>query len=225
MGDFLNYLFAWYNVWFTAPLALVFLFAIFRLFTKRLDFGGGDADVVVDVSVDAGGGLHRNGVIASVLEILNVGKVPLTCILMALFLIWGILGLIVNEFLNINTHPRFGLNRGPAAWISLATAFLCSILGSRYLAPGLLKLLPESKGAITGYDLIGLTGRVISGRVTTTFGTARVTVPDGPELTVSCRVRKGEDVPLKGATITLVAYDPNIRIYDATKAKSSMEVI
>ena len=52
MGDFLNYILVWYNVWFTAPIACVFLFAIFQLVMGGLDFGGGDTDVGADTDVD-----------------------------------------------------------------------------------------------------------------------------------------------------------------------------
>lgn len=240
MGDFLNYILIGYNVWFTAPIAFVFLFAIFQLVMGGLDFGDGDADVDVgvevdaDVDVDVDADVHAHSssggsnFIGGVLGILNVGKVPFTIILMALFATWGISGLIVNELLNLNYEPlrfgpiRFGLTEKSGFWISVACAFLCSIFGTRYLALGLSKLFPESDRAVTDYHLIGLRGRVISGRVTTTFGTARVAVPDGPELTVSCRVREGEEIPLKGDTVILVDYDSRGRIFDVTKADSSL---
>ena len=241
MGDFLHYLLVWYNVWFTAPIAFVFLFAIFQLLMGGLDFGGEvdmeiDADVDVDVDVevdadidveadinvdadtDANYGAHGSSFVANVLGILNVGKVPFTIILMSLFAAWGMSGLIANEFLSIDTDPaRFGLSPQSTLWISLAAASLCSIFGTRYLALGLSKLFPESERAVTDYQLLGLRARVISGRVTTTFGTARVEVPDGPELTVSCRSREGEEAPLKGDTVILINYDSKTRIFDVKK--------
>ena len=231
MGDFLNYIFVWYNVWFTAPIAFMFLFAIFQLVMGGLDFGGGatdadvdvevDADVEVDTDVDADVNVDSSSggssFTAGVLGLLNVGKVPFTILLMALFATWGISGLIVNEFLNINVDsPRYTL------WISVGAALLCSIFGTRYLALGLSKLFPESDRATNDSHLIGLRGRVISGRVTTTFGTARVPVPQGPELTVSCRVREGEDIPLKGDTVVLIDYDLKGRIFEVTKEDSSL---
>jgi hypothetical protein len=227
MGDFFNYILVWYNVWFTAPIACVFLFAIFQLVMGGLDFGGGDtdvgadADIEVDTDVDADvnvdSGSSGNSFATGVLGILNVGKVPFTILLMALFATWGISGLIVNEFLNINVDsPRYTL------WISVGAALLCSIFGTRYLALGLSKLFPESDRATNDSHLIGLRGRVISGRVTTTFGTARVPVPNGPELTVSCRVSEDDDVPVKGDTVILIDYDLQGRIFEVTKADSSL---
>lgn len=227
MGDFLNYILVWYNVWFTAPLACVFLFAIFQLVMGGLDFGGGDTDVGADaeVEVDTDVGTDVNvdsssgggGFFPGVLGILNVGKVPFTVLLMALFATWGISGLVVNEILNINLHSARA-----TLWISVGAALLCSIFGTRYLALGLSKLFPESDRATNDSHLVGLRGRVISGRVTTTFGTARVPVPQGPELTVSCRVREGEDTPLKGDTVILIDYDLQGRIFEVTKEDSSL---
>ena len=223
MGNLLNYILVWYNVWFTAPIACVFLFAIFQLVMGSLEFGGGDADAEVDADVDPdaavdvasnSGGLN---IIPGIFGILNVGKVPFTVLLMALFATWGISGLIVNEFLNMNIHSSRS-----TLWISVGVALLCSIFGTRYLALGLSKLFPESDRATTDSHLIGLRGRVISGRVTTTFGTARVPVPRGPELTVSCRVREGDDVPLKGDTVILIDYDLRGRIFEVTKTDSSL---
>ena len=227
MGDFFNYILVWYNVWFTAPIACVFLCAIFQLVMGGLDFGGGDtdvgadadvevdADVDTDVNVDSGSG--GSSFATGVLGILNVGKVPFTIILMALFATWGITGLVVNEILNINVHSSRS-----TLWISCGVALLASIFGTRYLALGLSKIFPESDRATTDHHLIGLSGRVISGRVTTTFGTARVPVPNGAELTVSCRVSEGDDVPVKGDTVILIDYDLQGRIFEVTKADSSL---
>lgn len=231
MADFLNYIFVWSNVWFTAPVAFVFIFVILQLVMGSLNFGGryadvdleADADVDVRADVDAGVGSHGSSFIVSALGVLNVGKVPFMIILMALFSIWGISGLVVNELLNVNTTPRFGLNPQFALGISFMVAFLCGVLGTRYLAVEISRLFPESERASTDYDLIGLTGRVISGRITTTFGTVRVKCPHATELTVSCRVRGDDDVPLKGDTVILVDYDSQARIFDVTKADSSLD--
>ena len=225
MGDFLNYILVWYNVWFTAPIACVFLFAIFQLVMGGLDFGGGDTDVGadadvevdadVDTDVNVDGSSDGGGFFPGVLGILNVGKVPFTVILMALFATWGISGLVVNELVNIDVDSSRS-----TLWISVGAALLCSIFGTRYLALGLSKLFPESDRATNDSHLLGLRGRVISGRVTTTFGTARVPVPQGPELTVSCRIREGDDVPVKGDTVILIDYDLRGRIFEVTKEDS-----
>ena len=52
------------------------------------------------------------------------------------------------------------------------------------------------------------------------FGTARVQVPGGPELTVSCRAKSDEATPVKGDTVVLIDYDRTKRIFDVRKSKT-----
>lgn len=88
------------------------------------------------------------------------------------------------------------------------------------LLRGFLKRFFGRWCSMTDNQLIGLRGRVISGRVTTTFGTVRVASPNGSELTVSCRVREGDDVPFKGDMVLLVGYDLREEIFDVRKDDS-----
>ena len=90
---------------------------------------------------------------------------------------------------------------------------------TRYISPALVKLFPQREKVITDAELLGLSGRVISGRITTTFGTARLQVPNGPELTVSCRAKSDEAAPVKGDTVVLINYDDTRRIFDVRKAE------
>ena len=91
-------------------------------------------------------------------------------------------------------------------------------LGTRYISIVLSKLFPESEKNINDvHQLLGLSGRVISGQITTTFGTARVQVPNGPELTVSCRAKSDEATPVKGDTVVLIDYDHAKRIFDVKR--------
>ena len=133
-------------------------------------------------------------------------------VLMSLLATWGITGLIANAALNIPQNPQW-------MWLSYVIAFFCSFLATRYVSITLSKLLPESERAISDVQLLGLSGRVISGQVTTTFGTARVQVPDGPELTVSCRAKSEEATPVKGDTVILIDYDRTKRIFDVRKSE------
>ena len=247
MIEFLNYLVVSYNAWFTAPLTIVFLLAIFRLAMGAIDFGDADADIDADMDIDvdadididadmdididadmdidadidadmdvdaevAGdtGGLSPS--FGDVFGFLNVGRVPLMVVLMSLFATWGITGLIANALLNVAENQQ---------WVSISCliALFCCVLGTRYISMGLSKLFPESEKAISDVHLLGLSGRVISGQITTTFGTARVQVPDGPELTVSCRVKSDEVTPVKGNTVVLIDYDRSKRIFDVRKSE------
>ena len=224
MTEFLNYLIVSYNVWFTAPLAIVFLLALFRLVTGAMDLGDVDADVDMDADLDADADVDtdmdtdtgsQGTSFGDVFGFLNVGRVPLMIVLMSLFVTWGIFGLIANALLNIPETP----NR---VWISCIIAFFCCFLGTRYISIALSKLFPESEKAISDVQLLGLRGRVISGQITTTFGTARVQVPDGPELTVSCRVEPDGITPVKGDTVILINYDRTKRIFDVKKSEMDL---
>ena len=222
MGEFWNYLTVTYNVWFTAPLATVFLFAIFRLVLSGLDFGDADVDANVDADVDfdvdvdidvdadtsvvADSGTSSNS-FADVLGFLNVGRVPFMIVVMTLFTMWGSTGLMANELLKVKNIPSM-------FWISCMIALVCGVLGTRYLSLTLSKVFPESDPATKDLHLLGLQGRVISGQITETFGTARVQVPDGHTSTVRCRVEQDESNPVKGDTVILVNYDSDKRIFD-----------
>ncbi len=227
MREFLNYLIVSYNVWFTAPLTIVFLLSIFRLVTGAMDFGDADVDADidpdVDVDMDAGADVALDSALETATEVrgpsfgdifgfLNVGRVPLMIVLMSLLGTWGIAGLIANAVFNVPENLQL-------VWLSYVVAFLCSFLGTRYISIALSRLFPESEKAISDVQLLGLRGRVISGQITPTFGTARVQVPDGPELTVSCRVKSDESPPIKGDIVVLIEYDRAKRIFDVQKSK------
>ena len=247
MTEFLTYFLASYNVWFTAPLVIVFLFALFRLAMGAMDFGDADvdadvdadididadvdmdidadvdvdidadmdidadvdADIDADVDADTGASTPSFG---NVFGFLNVGRVPLMIVLMSLFGTWGISGLIANALLNVPEKPEW-------VWISCVIAFFFCVVCTRYISIGLSQLFPESERAVSDIHLLGLSGRVISGQITSTFGTARVQVPDGPELTVSCRAKSDETTPVKGDTVILVNYDHKKRIFDVKKSE------
>ena len=84
MREFLDYLIVSYNVWFTAPLTIVFLLALFRLAMGAMDFGDTDVDTDIDADIDvdadadmdADTGL-QNSSFSDVFGFLNVGRVPL----------------------------------------------------------------------------------------------------------------------------------------------------
>lgn len=228
MIEFLNYLIVSYNVWFTAPLAIVFLLALIRLATGAMDFGDVDTDVDMDADLDMDADIDADADVdadidtgtqgpsfGDVFGFLNVGRVPLMIVLMSLFVTWGIFGLIANALFNIPENPH-------RVWISCLIALFCCFLGTRYISIALSKLFPESEKAIRDTQLLGLRGRVISGQITTTFGTARVQVPDGPELTVSCRTEPDETTPVKGDTVVLINYDQTKRIFDVKKSEMDL---
>ena len=213
---FWEFVTVWYNVLFTLPLTFVLLFAILQLVGIGLEIGGeaepeADIDVEGDLEVDSGLEVEPN-LITSALGFLNLGKVPLMVVLMTWFASWGVTGLVCNKLVGVKSFP-------PLIAISLAAAFVVSLFSTRYFAALIARIFPESEPATRDQDLIGRTARVVSGRVTSTFGRAVVQAPDGYRLTVSCRVRNGSELPVRGDEVILVDYDPNTRSFEVVKAE------
>ena len=207
MRVFLMYFFLSYNVYFTIPLAIVFLLVLFRCVKGIMGSDGPDADADIDAAAE---GQHPP--FTGILGFLNVGKVPLVVVLILLFATWGIVGLIANSALDVSEVPQ-------RVWLSCIIALFFSFLSARYISIAFLKFFPQRERDVSDDQLLGLSGRVISGQITTTFGTARLRVPDGPELTVSCRAKSDETPPVKGDTVILVDYDDTKRIFDVRKAE------
>ena len=205
MRAVLMFLVVAYNVWFTAPLAIVCLLACVHLAKGPMRFRNAKVDIDADTET------HRRSV-NSVFRFLNAGRAPLAVVLMLLFAIWGITGLLANMLFDVPEKPE-------RVWISCAVALFCCFFGTRYISIALLKLFPRREKAISNVQLLGLSGRVISGQITATFGTARLRVPNGPELTVSCRAKSDETTPVKGDTVILIDYDDTKRIFDVKKAE------
>lgn len=208
------YFLASYNICFTIPLVIVVLWVFFRRVKGPMDFSETDAG--------AERGAAAKGQRFSLIGILgflkakccrlNVGSVPLGVVLISLFVAWGVLGLIANSVLDVSEKPQ-------RLWITCLIALFFSLLSVRYISIAFLKFFPQREKIVSDDELLGLSGRVISGQITTTFGTARLRVPDGPELTVSCRAKSDETPPVKGDTVILVNYDDTKRIFDVRKAE------
>ena len=208
MKAFLMYFLASYNICFTIPLVIVGLWLFFRLVKGPMGFSETDAAAKGQRSSFIG----ILGFLKAKCCRLNVGRVPLGVVLISLFVAWGIVGLIANSVLGVSEKPQ-------RLWITCILALFFSLLSARYISIAFLKFFPQREKIVSDDELLGLSGRVISGQITTTFGTARLRVPDGPELTVSCRAESDETPPVKGDTVILVNYDDTKRIFDVRKAE------
>src|SRR5687768_832975 len=110
-----------------------------------------DAEVDVHADVDAHGDVHADAdsesghhpavepgsVLASFLSMLGVGKVPLSILLMVMFLSWGIFGLGANMFLMGKVEdPRVVMA------ISLPVALIASLVCCRLLTAAMVRWFP-----------------------------------------------------------------------------------
>src|SRR5690554_5847451 len=110
----LDFLLAWWNLIFAVPFALGLLYMGLYIATG-ITFGDGDVDADAEVDADVDGDVdadaeadgdadhdaehHAPGPLASAMELLGVGRVPLSLVLMVLVLTWGLIGTIVNRLL------------------------------------------------------------------------------------------------------------------------------
>ncbi len=204
MRAFLNYFIAAANLGFTLPLALGLLARLFLRTTRRKrDRAAGRREPGYTQHRKKGSAAEK------ALQTLSGGGGVLPMVLT-----WGLTGLMMNALLNVETHSaRVGVAYG--------VALLCSVFGTRVFLSVYATLFRSRKKAISNAELIGLSGRVISGQITPTFGTVRVQVPQGPELTVSCRAAPAETPPVKGDTVVLVNYDSAKQIFDVQRSETA----
>jgi len=213
----------WYNLVFILPLGLAILYLLVMSIGMLpfgmdsdldLDFDADvdldvdvdldldfDADVDADVDVDAGSALKA-------LSILGIGKVPLSITIVSMLLLWGVIGWTSNSFLEefIQTSTAY-------ASISLAAAFIGSILLTSLISKGLVKILPSTETyASSREDLIGRVGTAISS-VDSRFGRVRVLDAHRSMIDVTCVV-DSEEIPIpEGSKVLLYEYNPEKRKY------------
>lgn len=152
------------------------------------------------------------------LGFINLGRVPLSLLLMSSCFAWGALGLLLNFGL------RNVLSPGWAFSIALGASGLGAIVITR-LSSGVLGLLfQEATTAIEPEELIGCVGTVISGQVPSEaesgFGRARIYSSHGTLLQISCLTHPGCQEPAKQTSVLVTGYDPQTRLYTVLEHES-----
>ena len=128
-----------------------------------------DADVDLDVDIDADADMDfdvdahaaHESVASQVhspwiamLQFLGGGKAPLMLVVETLLLIWGIVGLGV--------HVTMGAEQPLVLLWSIPISLGATLLGTRYVAIGMSKLMPLAEtAAIRRIELVGYVGRVV----------------------------------------------------------------
>lgn len=204
----------WHNLIFALPLAWPVLYLVMMLL--GLSGGEGDAehdvdldhdlDVNGDVDADADAGAEVDGgtgILDRVLGALGVGKAPLSILLISFCFLWAGAGLVGNWFWSIQSASAW-----PAMWKSLAVAAGVSLLGTRFIARAIHRLIPsvESYGSARR-DLLGMTAEVLHD-VSHEAGTARLRDDFGNLLDVSVRVGKNDRGIPTGSKVVLMRHDP-----------------
>lgn len=218
-------IFAWYNIPFLLLIGTAFLFL-------ALQFLGGDSEQAgpegpelhLDTHLDTDFDLHGHEAEAHadlpLLGFLNLGRVPLSLLLMSLCFSWGAAGLLLNTlqrvFFNSYLNWMFVVSFG-------ASAVLAALL-TRLSSRGLGALFRENSAASQPDDLVGCVGTLISASAPPAgqsgFGRARIYNEHGVLLQIACVTEAGCLPPSRQQPIFVTGYDESTRLYHVLQYES-----
>lgn len=132
------------------------------------------------------------------LELLGIGRVPLSLVLLTLALLFGTAGFVANAFLEPLFPSFFG-------WVSLPVALVVSVFLTGRVGRLVMRVAPtlETYG-VRRHDLLGRTGHAI---VELTASDGFVQVKDHEGNVQQLRTRTAGAVLPKGTPIVLVDFD------------------
>ena len=139
---------------------------------------------------------------------LGLGRVPLSILLMVLFISWGAIGFCVNFMV----APLL-----PDAWMSLLISLPIAAVGSTNLTRGVMLVMSRWMPTTETYshrraELVGTTGEALFA-IDRKFGLVTVRDRHGDLFQVGCRVY-GDSAPIeKGTKVLLVDYDPEKELF------------
>lgn len=220
----------WWNLIFIVPfgVALLYLgiYATSGITFGDADFGGdGDVDADGDVAADGhaeidadahgdvdGGDVHAHGhhmpFHVALLSWVGIGRVPLSLVLMVLFMTWGFFGFMTSYYLEETWNDRSLI---PA--ISVAVAAVGSLLTTALLSRAIARWLPASATyALRRHDLLGAVGEAVY-QIDQQTGVVSVRDRHGDLFQVPCRVHGDHEPIAKGRRVRLVAYNGKERAF------------
>lgn len=195
-----------YLEWHFLPFLIPFLFCAVMLFLTLLS--GLDHGHNHDGNTGHDHDLDYDSIIWQGLEFFGVGSMPLTTLLLAAGLVWGVSGYLANMFFQqlLSVPLAFTAALSAALIITLTFAHLFSRL--------FVRLFPlRAEGARKELSLIGELGLAQS-TITTESGTA-VIRSGGDTFRVSCRINAGEREIRPGQRLQLISYEPESNIFYA----------
>ncbi|RMH72683.1 MAG: DUF1449 family protein [Gemmatimonadetes bacterium] len=223
-------------IWFNYPYLGLLFFAFLMMGMQFLGIGGDqdadievDAGVEVEVDLDADVDLELDtnadvdsdieapsagsgGFLHAVLSFLNIGRVPLSIVLVSLSLFMGLTGIIFNSFVVtlLNSYPS------PAFILSGVTSVLLGLVGTSQLGKILVKLFPADETyAVEKGKLIGCVGEVTTPYIppadSRKQGLVDVYNQYGTLLKVPCVAYDGQ--PKRGDRVVLIDYNPEHEFY------------
>lgn len=237
-----DWLLAWWNLIYVVPFGLGLLYMGLYVATG-LSFGDGDAAANGDLDADVDGDLHADvdgdadldadadgdldGGDHKIhfggdtwLELLGIGRVPLSVVVMVLLMSWGFIGIVVNRLL-FEMLPGLLL---PLVSIPLAGIGSAAITG--VLARIVARIMPlDESSAWRKQELVGTIGEALY-TIDSRFGKAAVRDPQGYRFQVPCRVGEGASPIPKGQRVLLVEYDQDtyiVRPYELAATRETAQ--
>lgn len=153
----------------------------------------------------AGHGMHA-GAFDALLGFFGLGKAPLSILMMSYCFVWGGVGVAGLTLLG-----------EPAVWKAAGIAAVTTVLGTRYLAIGLSKVIPSVESYHTPLAALeGLSGEVLYA-ITENSGTVRVRDQQQNLRDVPCRIAPGEKSIPAGTKVVLFYYDPKTGMFAVSR--------
>ncbi|MBA3533319.1 MAG: DUF1449 family protein [Ardenticatenales bacterium] len=227
--DLWAFFWASYNIPFTLSI-LLFLCLSALQFVGIIDLDGdmdfdvdADADLDVDADADMDGDADGDGEglgsMMGLLDLLGIGRVPLTIYLLLLTAVFGIVGwtlsALAQELPGLATTPI-----SCALWgASLALSLVLTSRLARVLAP----ILPSLYTTATSQEhLVGRAAKVISPQVDGTYGQVRLQDAGGTQITVfAITPNPAEPIP-RDTEVILIEFDPVHRRYTVVPLDSGL---
>jgi hypothetical protein len=154
------------------------------------------------------------------LGLINIGKLPLSLVLILFFFSWGACGLFFNTVLSLSlqAHPYWLFP------LALVSSLLPTVLITRIFSKLFASFFQENTSATLPDELIGCVGTVISGQVPNSIeiglGRAHIYTEHGVLLQISCLSLPNGQIPQKNQTIFVTGYDPNTHYYSVVLHES-----
>ena len=171
--------------------------------------GGPDADHDLggeaghDAGHDSGDGAgHGHGAAGAawILDLLGVGRVPLSILFMSWCILWGASGFLIQGLFKVTALDRVCLYSAVVA-----------LVGTRLIAEAVANVLLRGSYTVPREDLLGLSAEVLYD-VTPESGTVRVLDQYRNLLDLPARTRGSE--PIKAGTeVVLAEYDPGADLF------------
>lgn len=197
----------WWNVVFLVPIVLAALLLLLSAVTGLGEGADGTHEMHTDAASDTSGTHGEGGdndsshPLGDILRSVGVGgAVPISLLLQAFLLFFGVWGLCANRVLSVATSPEGRL------WGALAIALVGATVAAAGLGALARRYLAADGPATAGKDLIARSGRVIF-TVTDEGGTIQVRDAGGTLHQVAARVTAGTEPIEAGRAVLLIGQD------------------